>query len=359
MTPPVQRFAETVRDVEANVATSVGNTPFVCGTSALGNLFRQLTPDEKLAICAAWFEQLPKPVVIDTAGRYGAGMALREIGRCLRELDAPPEDVIISNKLGWRQKPLVGDEPTFEPGLWKGMTHDAELAISYDGILDCWREGCEALGDAYQPRLASIHDPDEFLAAASSPTDRQRRRQQVFEAYQALNELKDQGEVDMIGVGAKDWEVICDIHREVSLDWIMFATLLTIYRHPPRLVAEVEELAAQGVLLINAGVFHSGFLVGGDYFDYRPLSQSDPQARSHFQWRAQYNELCQRHGVTPAAAAVQFAISSPGVQTVALNCDQAVRVAENLTVVQAEIPPRFWQAMKDQGLIDAAYPHLP
>ena len=54
----------------------------------------------------------------------------------------------------------------FEPGVWMGLEHDAVQRISYDGILECWDEGCRLLGDAYKPRLASVHDPDEYLAAA-------------------------------------------------------------------------------------------------------------------------------------------------------------------------------------------------
>jgi len=41
--------------------------PIVFGTSCLGNLYEALPWDEKLAIMRAWFEHVPKPVVIDTA----------------------------------------------------------------------------------------------------------------------------------------------------------------------------------------------------------------------------------------------------------------------------------------------------
>lgn len=332
--------------------------PFVCGTSALGNLYRELEPADKLAICAAWFQHLPRPVVIDSAGRYGAGMALEEIGRCLRELAVPPDDVLISNKLGWRRKPLVGKEPTFEPGLWKGMVHDAELAISYEGILECWRQGCEALGEEYRPRLVSIHDPDEFLAGAVSEDDRRRRMDSILDAYRALGELKRRGEFSMIGVGAKDWRVIREIDAAVPLDWVMFATLLTVYRHPPELLADIEEMSARGTVLINAGVFHSGYLVGGELFDYRPVDGQGSDEQRLLTWRKRFTEICGQHDVTPAAASIQFALSPPGVSTVALNCDSADRVEENLAAVRAEVPRRFWEQLKQEELISTSYPYL-
>ena len=153
----------------------VSAAPFVCGTSSLGNLYRVLDHDTKAAICREWFRLLPKPVVVDTAGKYGAGLALEELGNCLRELGVSPDDVVISNKLAWRRTPLLNGEPTFEPGLWEGLQHDAELAISHDGMLHCWEEGCRLLGGDFRPRLVSVHDPDDFMNAATSPADADRR----------------------------------------------------------------------------------------------------------------------------------------------------------------------------------------
>ena len=84
----------------------------IYGTSYLGNLYRKLPYREKLELMKGWFRCTEKPVVIDTAGKYGAGLALEVIGRGLAELGIRPEEVIISNKLGWYRVPLTSDEPT-------------------------------------------------------------------------------------------------------------------------------------------------------------------------------------------------------------------------------------------------------
>lgn len=55
-----------------------------------------------------------------------------------------------------------------------GIDNDAEQDISYEGILRCYEQGNELLGD-YNTSLASVHDPDEYLDAASSPEDRASR----------------------------------------------------------------------------------------------------------------------------------------------------------------------------------------
>ena len=85
----------------------------IYGTSYLGNLYRELPYEEKRELMKRWFECTEKPVVIDTAGKYGAGLALEVIGKGLARLGISPCDVVISNKLGWYRVPLKTDEPTF------------------------------------------------------------------------------------------------------------------------------------------------------------------------------------------------------------------------------------------------------
>ena len=57
----------------------------------------------------------------------------------------------------------------------------------------------------------------------------------VLEAYRALYDLKKQGKVKAIGVGAKDWKIIRRIAGDVSLDWVMIANSMTIKSHPQEL----------------------------------------------------------------------------------------------------------------------------
>ena len=92
-------------------------------------------------------------MVFDSAGKYGAGLALQVMGQCLRELGIKPDEVIVSNKLAWLRAPLTTPEPIFEPGAWFGLEHDAVQDISYDGILKCFEQGLELLGGDYQTQF--------------------------------------------------------------------------------------------------------------------------------------------------------------------------------------------------------------
>ncbi|MCF7802981.1 MAG: aldo/keto reductase [Candidatus Marinimicrobia bacterium] len=332
--------------------------PIIFGTSSLGNLYEALSWEIKRAIVSETVESVEPPVVLDTAGKYGAGLALETIGKLLRELEVTSDDVLISNKLGWLRTPLQGDEPTFEPGVWKDLKHDARQDISYDGILRAWEQGAELLGEEYSPELVSVHDPDVYLAQATNKSERAKLLDDILGAYQALEELKDAGETSAVGVGSKDWKVIRELHTNVDLDWVMFANSFTVWSHPKELLAFMEELAADDVYIINSAVFHSGFLVGSNFFDYKKIYTDHIEHRSKFHWREKFFAICSKFNVSPAVACIQFGMSPSQVSSISLNTSKPERIRANIRAIQIELPAEFWEAMKDEGLIDRDYQYV-
>ncbi|MBN2413437.1 aldo/keto reductase [candidate division KSB1 bacterium] len=323
----------------------------IFGTSCLGNLYHALSEERKRQILSECFKLMPRPVVLDTAGKYGAGLALEVIGRNLREMGIPANDVLISNKIGWLRTPLCTPEPMFEPGVWKGLKFDAKQNIGYDGILECWEQGNDLLGREYKPAMLSVHDPDEYLAAAENEHQRQKWFRDIIDAYRALSELKQQGHARAIGVGAKDWKVIRDISRHTELDWVMLAVSFTVYTHPPELIDFMDELTGRGIGIINSAVFHAGFLTGGEYFDYRKPDPNDPQDKPLFEWREKFFSICKEYGAAPADVCVRFGLSHPGVLAVALNTGRPERIKNNIDSVLKEIPAGLWDRLKEAGLI--------
>ena len=160
--------------------------PVVYGTSYLGNLYKALSFEEKLALIKGWFACTEKPVAIDSAGKYGAGLALEVLGKGLSQLGVDPREVLISNKLGWYRVPLTAREPTFEPGAWLDLEHDCIQTFGYEGILRCFEQGNELLGGKFRSTLVSVHDPDEYLQSARDPSDRESRMVDILESYRAL-----------------------------------------------------------------------------------------------------------------------------------------------------------------------------
>lgn len=322
----------------------------IFGTSGLGNLFVALPDDVKCRIVEEFIKYSPTPAVFDSAGKYGAGLALESLGKCLRRLNIKSEDVIISNKLAWVRSELKTAEPTFEPGVWKDLKFDAVQRISYQGIFECFEQGNELL-NGYVPQLVSVHDPDEYLAAAKNQQEEKKLYNDILEAYRALADLKKQGKVKAIGVGAKNWRAIEKISKDIDLDWVMIANSMTIKSHPKELTDFMQSLKDKSVSIINSAVFHSGFLIGGDYYDYKLVKPDTQENKALFKWREDFFALCKAYNIKPAVACAQFALCAPGVVSIALSTTNPDRVKENVEMADSKVPEGFWEAMTMKGLI--------
>jgi len=328
--------------------------PVIMGTTALGNLFKALGENEKCALVEEYIRCSEKPAVFDSAGKYGAGLSLEVLSKCLKKLNVPLEDVIISNKLAWVRTELTTPEPTFEPGAWKDIKFDAVQRISYKGILECFEQGNQLL-NGYIPQMVSVHDPDEYLAKAQNEAEEKALYNDILEAYGALADLKKQGRVTAIGVGAKKWRSIEKISRDVDLDWVMIANSMTIKTHPKELLDFMQSLEDKNIFIINSAVFHSGFLLGGEYFDYKLVDAASEENKALLQWREDFFALCNEYAIKPAEACVQFGMSAPGVKSIAFSTSEPERIKENMDMATAKIPAGFWKAMKEKGLIQPYY----
>lgn len=330
------------------MSSTIKAPKIILGTSNLGNLYQALPYEQKLGIVSAGVKKNPDMPVFDTAGKYGAGLALESLGKCLKDLGVKQDEVIISNKLGWLRKPLITEEPTFEQGVWKNIEFDAYQDISYEGILKCFEQGNELL-NGYSPAWVSIHDPDEYLATAKNNAERETKFNDILEAYRALKELKANGKVKAIGVGAKNWNAIQEITSKVDLDWVMFANSLTLYNHPKDLMDFIKLLNDKGILIINSAVFNGGFLTGGDYFNYQLLDRE--KDKDVYAWRDKFYLICEKYALKPAEACVYFGLNLEGVSSIALSSSSAERTANNLQMSKIEIPKAFWEEMKAEGLL--------
>ncbi len=135
----------------------------------------------------------------------------------------------------------------------------------------------------------------------------------------------------------------------------MIANSMTIKRHPKELLDFIEEMNSKGVYVINSAVFHSGFLVGGDYFDYKLVKPGIAANESLLKWREAFVKTCGQFNVRPAEACAQFAFTVPGVKSIALNTTHANRIQSNLEMIDADIPAQFWQELKDRKLIEVDF----
>ncbi len=323
----------------------------IFGTSCLGNLYQAIPYETKLAIVRESITYSPGIPMFDSAGKYGAGLALETLGKCLQDLHVKPDAVLISNKLGWYQTALTIPEASFEKGVWKDIANDAVQKISYQGILDCFEQGNKLLGN-YQSQFVSVHDPDEYMVAAKNKDEEEKLYNEILEAYRALHELKAKGKVKSIGVGSKEWRLIQRISRDVSLDWVMVANSLTLHSHPAQLIEFIAELNDKGVTVINSAVFNGGFLIGSDFYNYKEVDKTKAEGFALYKWRDAFFSLCKQFNIEPAEACFNYGFNIPGVKSVALNTSKPANVKKNIDMATKEVPKNFWAAMIDKGLLD-------
>ena len=323
----------------------------IFGTSCLGNLYEALPYETKLSIVRECINHSPGIPMFDSAGKYGAGLSLEVLGQCLKDLNVPPDQVIISNKLAWYQTKLTTAEPQFEKGVWKDLTHDAVQRISYQGILDCYHQGNELLGN-YQSQMASVHDPDEYLATAKNKEEEDALYDDILEAYRALLELKHLGKIEGIGVGSKQWKVIQRIASDIPLDWVMIANSLTLHNHPKELIDFIAALNEKNITVINSAVFNGGFLIGSNFYNYKAVDASTQEGKALHQWRNDFFACCKQFNIEPAEACFNYGFNIPGVKSVALNTSNPNIVQRNIAMATKQITQGFWDAMRKNGLIE-------
>jgi D-threo-aldose 1-dehydrogenase len=309
--------------------------PVVFRSSALGNAIQNIPDQTKRRIVCEWFRHVEPPLLISSSGGCSTGAELEVLARSLDRLEMSPDEVIICTELDWT-----------------GAT-----SPSCDRVVESWAESCRVQGQ-YVPKLAAIGSLDEYLAAAPLPAERDRRFSDILDSYRALGELKATGQLIGIGACAKDWRIVREIDAVVTLDWVMLVGSYTVMNHTVPVLDFIAGLGKRKIPVINSGVFHAGFLVGGQFLDNRLVSLDNAADQRLFAWRKAFVALCQGHGVSPAHACIQFGLSTPGIVAVALTTSRPERIAENVEFVLRKVPESFWTSMKEERLLAEDFPYL-
>jgi D-threo-aldose 1-dehydrogenase len=96
-------------------------------------------------------------------------------------------------------------------------------------------------------------------------------------------------------------------------------------------------------------VYNSGILakgpVAGARFNYAPAPQ-EMLARA-----GAIEEVCRRHGVALATAALQFAYAHPAVTSICLGARDAGQQARNVELFETAVPEELWDELRAEELI--------
>jgi D-threo-aldose 1-dehydrogenase len=295
----------------------------VFGGAPIGGLYAPVS-DQAAAdtLQAAWDAGIR---AFDTAPHYGVGLSERRIGDFLT--GRPRADFVVSTKVGRRLRPAGGpvdgvDEFYGTPALSRVRDYSA------DGARRALEDSLRRLR-LDRADIVLIHDPDEHLAEA------------LDGAYPALAGLRADGTIGAIGVGVNSVPVAEWFVSRCDLDCVLVAGRYTL----------LDDSAARsllplcldrGVAVLAGGVFNSGILAGGTRYDYA-LAAPGVLARA----RA-IAEVCARHDVPVAAAALRYVLRHPAVTAAVVGARTAAEIRADAGYLDFPIPDALWAELDSQ-----------
>ncbi len=309
--------------------TSIG-----LGSAPLGGLFAPVSDaDAEAAIERAWSLGVR---FFDTAPLYGFGLAERRLGAFLRQ--QPRESYVISTKVGRLLR--VPDGAAAEDDHYKsGQRERPVFDFSYDGVMRSVEESLGRLGlDRVDVLL--VHDPDDHYDDA------------VAGAFRALQRLRTEGTVKVIGAGMNQSEMLVRFAEAVPVDCFLLAGRYTLLDQGA-LDALFPVCQAKNIGILLGGIYNSGILANphtGAKFNYQDAGAS-LVARA-----LELDRLCREHGAELKAAAYQFSMANPAVTVAVMGARNAGEVADNMAMSETAVPQAFWQELRARKLVDARAP---
>ncbi len=315
------------------------------GAAPLGNLFEAVSDaDARAALEAAWDAGLR---YVDTAPYYGFGLSERRVGDFLRE--QPRGAYAISTKVGRLLEPFAGDVSAAREGFHSPMPFEAIYDYSYDGVMASFEASLQRLGLAHIDLLL-VHD----IGAATHGSDHERHWGDLFPGgYRALDALRSAGAVSAIGLGVNEWQACVAAMEEGRFDVFLLAGRYTLLEQGA-LEVFFPACARHGASVVLGGVYNSGILATGT--GGRTRYEYAPAAEPVVERVRRIEAVCGAFAVPLAAAALQFPLAHPQVAAVIPGIGSARHALDTLTLAATPIPPAFWRALKDEGLLHASAP---
>jgi D-threo-aldose 1-dehydrogenase len=322
------------------------------GAAPLGNLYQPVEDAQaRAAIEAAWAADIR---YFDTAPYYGLGLSERRIGDALRSRDR--DAFVLSTKVGRLLVPAPAVRDAAERhGFHSSMPFEPVFDYSYRGVMRSFEDSLQRLGLARIDVLL-IHD---IGAQTHGEANGALFQLCMGEGYKALDELRTKGLVGAIGLGVNEFEV-CEAAMQCGrFDCFLLAGRYTLLEQRA-LDTFMPSCARHGATVIVGGAYNSGILATGTrgggamYFNYAPAPDAIVERVQRIE------QVCDAHGVTLAAAALQFPLAHPLVSSVIPGIGSAPRVDQTLQLFRERIPSAFWEALKARKLLreDAPTPDL-
>src|SRR3712207_5229765 len=294
--------------------TGLAVTPICFGTSPLASmaqLYGYAVEEERaIATVLAIFDS---PVnFLDTSNGYGEdGLAERRIGKAIRRAGGLPPHVVLATKV----------DPDPRTGDFSGRRVRASLEESME------RLGVDKIA------LLHLHDPERISftegVAPGGPVE-------------ALVDLRERGLVEHLGVAGGPVGLLSQY-----LDTGEFEVVLSHNRYT-LLDRSAEPLfrsaGDRGLGVLNAAPYGGGMLSKGPSVQQKyAYGSRDDRIR---QAAEAMEAACRRYDVPLAAAALQFSLRSPVIDSTVVGVSSPQRIDQTLQLAAVEIPDELWAELE-------------
>ena len=310
------------------------------GAAPLGNLYANISDE---VAHAALVTALDAGVTyVDTAPYYGFGLSERRVGDVLRKRS----DVVVSTKVGRLLVPAVSLS-TDRHGFVSDMPFAPLFDYSYDGVMRSWEHSLHRLGLA-RIDILYVHDIGRL-------THGERHSHTCHDltaggGLRALEELRADGQIRAFGVGVNEIEICMELMEASSLDVILLAGRYTLLEQSA-LDLFLPACEARNISVVVGGPYNSGILATGVQGNAPRRYNYEAAPDAVVEKVRRIEAVCERHGVTLAAAALQFPLAHPQVAAVIPGLDGPLQVSRAFEQYDANIPSDFWSELRTQGLL--------
>lgn len=319
--------------------TQVELTQFAFGAAPLGELFVRVSEEQSAATMQSLWNNGIR--YFDTAPLYGFGLSEHRVGSFL--FQRARHEFVISTKAG-RILKAPDDRINFKPPIFLGgLPFDHFFDYSYDGIMRSFEDSLQRL------RLTSIdllviHDLE---LCHHGERLRVHMEQLSGGGWRALENLRSTGAIRAIGAGINERGAMPRFLERFDIEFFVLAWPYTLLNQDALDELPLCEESNVGVIL--ASVFNSGILVTGPVrgakYNYEDAPPEILERVSRIQ------RVCLGHGVSMAAAALQFPLAHPCVTSVIPGSLHPRQVEQNLGFFREEIPADLWEELKAERLI--------
>ncbi|MGJ8561368.1 MAG: aldo/keto reductase [Litorimonas sp.] len=310
------------------------------GGASVGNLYRAISDQQAFDVLQQSYDKGIR--YLDTAPHYGHGLSEVRIGKFLSGCQG--QTPILSTKVGRILVPAGEDGPG-DYGFVDPLPFDHIFDYSYDGILKSFDDSCERLSvDAidilYMHDIGKVtHGEDAHPALFAEAMDG---------GFKAMDQLKSDGRVKAIGLGVNEWEVCMETFGHADFDVFMLAGRYTLLEQEP-LDTLFTECVHRNVSIVNASPFNSGLLAK------RPTKDSPynygAAPKDIIRRARRIFDVCDAHGCSAQAAAMQFALAHPAIAGIVSGMSQPRYITTSLAWLAEDIPNSLWSDLKSDGLL--------